>query len=348
VNEIYDLKSYQEWQYDPEDMKKIESALDAYPNVYPLLRQAAECPDLDFKLDYNLPPTKLLAAILDQNNSSSLRTPARYLLARAKLLIFQKNGNEALQSAIIMLQLSRKAEHEPLIINYLVAKVVEDMALDCANEILQSGPVTDNMKSALETELSLHDAIRPYQQVLKSERAYGLDCFRHEIPHLWIMYRIWQLSVLDVFDEYLNCSLQQYSVCAGINKQHATSKSSLKVFAALLRPAIHQALLSAYRSQALARALRIINALQRKAPHDGDKIPTMAELGLPGEVGIDPYNGKVMIIKKLPEGWLVYSVGENLKDDGGKVEEESDNRPLDVGFGPKTAKQQLQEKEPTR
>ena len=86
----------------------------------------------------------------------------------------------------------------------------------------------------------------------------------------------------------------------------------------------------------MVRAIRILNALQKKAPIDSDKIPTMAELGLPDDVGIDPFNGKTMIIKKLPEGWLVYSVGENLQDDGGKVEEESDNKPLDVGFGPKT------------
>ena len=94
-------------------------------------------------------------------------------------------------------------------------------------------------------------------------------------------------------------------------------------------------MISAYRSQALVRAVQIINALQKKSPIDGDKIPTMAELGLPDEAGIDPFNGEPMIIKKLPDGWLVYSVGENLKDDGGKVEEEANGPPLDVGFGPK-------------
>jgi hypothetical protein len=116
--------------------------------------------------------------------------------------------------------------------------------------------------------------------------------------------------------------------------------------AAMSIPAFKSALVCAYRNQAMVRAIRILSALQKEAPIDSDKIPTMAELGLPGEVGIDPFNGKPMIIKKLPQGWLVYSVGENLQDDGGKVEEEPNGPPLDVGFGPKTSTEETLEKEP--
>ena len=92
------------------------------------------------------------------------------------------------------------------------------------------------------------------------------------------------------------------------------------------------------------RAIRIINALQKKVSADGNNIPTMVELALPDEIGIDPFNGKPMIIKKLPEGWLVYSVGKNLKDDGGKFETGPNGEQLDIGFGPKTAKPQTQKK----
>ena len=113
-------------------------------------------------------------------------------------------------------------------------------------------------------------------------------------------------------------------------------------------PALKSALVCAYRNQAMIRAIRILNALQKKAPINTDKIPSMTELGLPDEVGIDPYNGKPMIIKKLPEGWLVYSVGDNLKDDGGQVEEKAGGKPLDVGFGPKIPSPQPQEKEPSK
>jgi hypothetical protein len=49
-------------------------------------------------------------------------------------------------------------------------------------------------------------------------------------------------------------------------------------------------------------------------------------------VTIDPFNGKSLIVKKAPEGWMVYSVGSDLVDNGGKL----DGR-TDVGAGPNSA-----------
>ncbi len=349
VNEVYDLKSFQEWQYYPEDLKKIKDALDAYPKVYPLLQQVVERPDFDSKLDYNLPPSKLLGAICDQNNSGFIRAPERYLLARAKLLIFQGDRDEAMRSVILICRLSRQAEHEPLITNYLVSRAVEGIALECANEVLQSGPVGDQIRADLEAELSLHGSMRNFRTALKSERAFSMDCFRHELPRPWILSNLWQISTLDLYEQYLNYSLHPYSDWAAEEDiQQAKSKSIFNMFVELARPAYRSALISAYRCQAWVRAVRIINALQKKSPLDGDKIPTMTELGLPDEVGVDPFNGKPMIIKKLPEGWLVYSVGENLKDDGGKVKRVEDGPLLDIGLGPKTPAPQSQEKESSK
>jgi hypothetical protein len=350
VNEVYDLKSYQDWCYDPEDMKKIKDTLDAYPKVYPLLQQAAACPDFDSKIDYNLPPRKLMDAILDQMNSGFSRTPGRYLLARAKLSIFQNDREEALRSVILQLQLSRQLEREPLILtNYLVTIATKHVALECSNEILQSGPVGDQARAALDAELSLHGSMDKCRTALKHERAFSMDMLIHELPQPFLLANQWRLYSLNMFEEFLKYSSKPLSDWVS-NSYVQPQKSGLALYNPITMsiPGLKAALVGAYRNQAMVRAIRIINALQKKAPADGDKIPTMAELGLPDEVGIDPFNGKNMIIKKLPQGWLVYSVGENLKDDGGKVDEEPNGPPLDVGFGPKTAKPQSQEKEPAQ
>ncbi len=60
-------------------------------------------------------------------------------------------------------------------------------------------------------------------------------------------------------------------------------------------------------------------------------MPKLSELGLPAEATIDPFNGEPLHVKRLPQGWLVYSVGRNLQDDGGKLDDNSD-----IGVGPPT------------
>ena len=46
----------------------------------------------------------------------------------------------------------------------------------------------------------------------------------------------------------------------------------------------------------------------------------LADLDLPREATIDPFTRRALIVKHVEDGWRVYSVGENLVDDGGRFE----------------------------
>jgi hypothetical protein len=343
-----DLKyNDKEDRFEVQEMPRLDEALKAYPNIYPLLEKAAMAADFDFQVDLSLKPHDYLQKCLDE--LTLIRSGARYLGYRAEVLLSKGDRETTVQTAIVLLKLTRQLDRKPLILtSFLVSNAMKGIALMDAHRALQSGAITDKTREALNAELLLHDCLGQFRNSFITERAFSLDSFRYDIPHPWIISNIWQLSILDVFDEYLNYSSQPYSAWADKNNQRATIKSSLKVLAELFRPAVNQALIAAYRSQALIRALRIINALQKKSPPEGGKIPTMAELGLPDEVGVDPFNGKPMIIKKLPEGWLVYSVGTNLRDDGGNFERGEDGQPIDVGFRPKPAAKEPQENKPDK
>ncbi len=348
VNAVYDLKSLwsNESGYEPEDMKKTKETLEAYPKIYPILLQAAACPEFNLPLDYAQGP-KFIDSLLN-DNFVPLRNTTRYLYVKTESLIYQGNRDEAVGVVILMLQLPRLAEREPLLNNYWVTRAVENIALGCANDALQAGPISKQSRADLDKELSLHGSMEIVRHALKTERAFSLDRFNHEIPWSLFSYHR-QLGVLNAYEEYLNYSLKPYSDWANEDDlKGATPETNFNTLAELLRPALRGTLMATYRNQAWVRAIRIINALQVKAPADSDKVPTMAELGLPDEVGVDPFNGKPMIIKKLPKGWLVYSVGKNLKDDSGKFGTSGENPPLDVGFGPKTPAPQSQEKEPSQ
>src|SRR5580704_12817167 len=49
----------------PADQKTVKAAFASYPNVIPLLEQAAACPDYDAQLDYTLPSEEFLSKMLD-------------------------------------------------------------------------------------------------------------------------------------------------------------------------------------------------------------------------------------------------------------------------------------------
>ena len=96
-------------------------------------------------------------------------------------------------------------------------------------------------------------------------------------------------------------------------------------------PAIKAAYNAVARVKALIRSLRVLNALQTHVPTGSDAVPKLTDLGLPAKAITDPFNGEPLHVKKTPQGWLVYSVGPNLKDDGGKVDDPNNG---DVGVGP--------------
>jgi hypothetical protein len=329
------LSEFQENRFKPEEMNKIKDTLDAYPKIYPLLQQAAACPAFDFQINYKLPPSQVIRKLLFDGNASSMHSVKRYFRARALLQTYNGDRDEAMRSVLLLLQLTRQMDCEKQIyINYLIIIAIKNIAIECANEILQSGPIEDQTRAALDGELSLHKPIKDFQSSLKAERAYCLDSIKSDFGKS-IFINKWLLSILDIFDELMECTSQPYSDC--LNAEIMQQASTISKFTIIpdiskaLLPGLKSTLVAPYRVQAMMNSLRIMNVLQKIQIKDGDRMPTMAELGLPRETGVDPFNGKKMIIKKLPDGWTVYSVGENLKDDGGTF----DDKNTDVGFGPK-------------
>jgi hypothetical protein len=341
-------------RYKSEEIKTLQDAIAAYPDIDPLLQKAADCPEFGLQWDFNSGSKKYIQQLNNEPLWGAFWTSIKYIDARANVLLFQGKRDEALQSAVLLLQLSRRMELEPLC--YLISLKMTAAAIDCANEVLQSGPVGDEYRKKWDAELALHGSTDKYLEYLQTHQAIDLDFVRERYPSPYSSFgqrNEAQLAVLGLYEAFCGYIAKPFSECAGSELMQIYDPGRfVKTFPQYfysakyeVLPKLQQALRETYRSQALIRSMRILNALQKINPGESNANPTITELGLPDDVGIDPFNGKPMIIKKLPEGWLVYSVGENLQDDGGKVEEELKNGPLDVGFGPKTAKPQLKEKE---
>jgi hypothetical protein len=212
--------------------------------------------------------------------------------------------------------------------------------VETANHVLRSGATSDSPRQALDRELALGDSVKGYRWALKTDAAFGLDSFRSfPLGNSWLGAAYWdreRLAYLDAIDQRLNDADQPFYALSANEKR---SNVAAGVFANLLTPALDATRLAMEQSRARTRALRVLLALQRQPDPDKTPAADLSDLGLPTDATTDPFTGKPLLVKKLPEGWLIYSVGEDLQDDGGKVDEDTQGRQgSDVGLGPIASK----------
>jgi len=318
----YPKKGYSTGTLSPADQERLEKLFAAYPKLMPLLEQAADCPDSDPQLDGTLPTTRFLEPYMEHSNKHRLLY--RVLRARSALLLSKGRADDALATQVLTLRLTRHWRREPMIIGYLVTIACEQVAMDGVNQVLQAGPVSSSARQALDTELALHDTTEGYNWALRSERSWSLSSVR-ELPgsSFWLTRGFANelaLGLIDVFDRYLEKGSRPYAEVVSDKRPASTPSGGPNLYGALVRllePSLAAVREPAERTRALSRSLRVLNALQARVRHGSDGVPKLTDLGLPEQATIDPYNGKPLHVKKLPEGWMVYSVGSNLVDDGG-------------------------------
>jgi hypothetical protein len=330
----YPKRGYPTGELTPAEQEKLEKLFAAYPGVMPLLEQAADCPDSDPQLDTTRLPSHYLEPYM--NHSTKHRALIRVSRARSAWLLSRGRADEALAGQIVILRLTRHWRREPLLIGYFITAVCEQSAMDEANRVLQRSPVSPAARQALDTELALHDSMEGYTWALRSERAFNLSSFQ-EIPGagFWLTRGFSNhlaLRLLDLYARHLDDASRPYAQVIAGWKSDPPRGGGLNPYGplvTLLQPGLASSREPADRVRAMSRSLRILNALQVRVPSGGDKVPQLNDLGLPAETTIDPFNGRPLRVEKVPEGWMVYSVGSNGVDDGGKLDQRTD-----VGVGP--------------
>ncbi|MCA9267858.1 MAG: hypothetical protein KDA41_05280, partial [Planctomycetales bacterium] len=96
----------------------------------------------------------------------------------------------------------------------------------------------------------------------------------------------------------------------------------------LLVPALQSVGKASDRESARIRVLRVLLAAE------GTTAPDINKLDLPPEVTADPYVANMQLqLNGSGDDIVVYSVGANGIDDGGKFDQ-ADGQPLDIGYGP--------------
>jgi hypothetical protein len=321
----------------PTMQQGIRDALANHPTAIPLLLQACNSPEYDWHYDYdagtqyNGRETSFLDQCLDSDSVGYKRDVFRVLYYHTLLLASEGKTEESLQTCRAMLRLAKFFAQDPMLVNYLVADAVYSIVtFNAINQVLRSGPLTPETHAALDAALADLDLEHQFRQAMMSERAYSVQCFQ-EMSEVWKVILLTRfddrLVYLSLFDQVAKDSNRPFD--AKLRSELAAMGATGGVFSNLILPALENGRESLARTQAKQRILRVLNLLVQRDP-TGKNGLTIEQLGLPVEATVDPFDGKPLRIKHTGAGWLVYSVGKNLQDDGGKLDDDR----TDVGVGP--------------
>ncbi|WP_442481368.1 hypothetical protein [Aeoliella sp. SH292] len=317
-----------------EQAAAMRAILDRYPDLEQQIHDAMAAPHYASTADFSLAFNPFLEAQLER--MQKLRTFARFVNWRVQTLLAEGKHQEAVDWSLSLLEFSALVKGEPAIVSYLVTIAIRNIAFQDLHQALLTGPTdaatharVDEVLKRLENETNL-------EKVLRTERALSItasiDQGWNQAPPVlgnmlgWPIKQFF-LPPIELYDEIIPLANVPYPKArkefeAGGTVAVPTGRG---VLADLLVPSLEAAMRSSARDVALIRSLRVLNALQLA----GEDAQGLADINLPAEATTDPFTGKPLIVKKTDQGWLVYSVGEDLKDDGGKFDLAEDN-----GFGP--------------
>ncbi len=341
--ELWANDGFKQWSLSsgpmPSECQKIvKAAIEAHPKVIQLLQRAAGCQGYNPDFDYTLSREGFLETQLFPR-MVGIRACGRVLRPLVYLLVAEGKYDDAARTGLLLFPLARHFDHNPTINSYLVALVIRGVAVDSVSFVLQSGPTSQNVRNAIDSELALDNCMAGFVWAVKSERAYGIESFgTFPFRNSWLVNRgRWnhqELDYLDTVREFLPIASELPPYRRGeetIRQIEAQRGISTGVFAKQCLGLFGASYEAVTRTRAQIRCLRVLNALQTHVSVGSDEVPKLSKLGLPAETTTDPFTGEPLKVKKTPRGWLVYSVGMNLRDDGGKIDYPSNS---DVGVGP--------------
>ncbi|TWU42242.1 hypothetical protein Poly41_05380 [Novipirellula artificiosorum] len=305
-------------QFDEGSMLVAKSIVQEFSELNEALRKASRLPAYQPDLDYSHGPSPFMDQLIDQEISP--RTITRALYGHGLMSLADGKTDDAVEDAIAILRWSDHVARQPLLLNHLVGTALYMQGIQLSGRCLYAGDASPAAREMLLQACSNESKLLAnYEMTLDTERAFGISSF-DSFPGSRFMLMLGELAAyLDVVSEFQSFSEKP----TGIAPDQPTSAS---IFAGSSWSALQQGLVSLRRKQALSRTVRILAAWQDAGGEIGT---TLTELDLPEAVTTDPYDGSQMKWKGVGDTIAIYSVGRDMIDDEGSIE---DGR--DIGIEP--------------
>jgi len=317
----------------------LRRALSRYDTVIPLVEEAASRPDCRFPIGWEK------SGALDASfpHLHLLRDISRILSANALLSIHQNRLADAAHCVDLGYAISDATTYRPTLLASLYRCTEIHLASDALRELLASGRLSSQDALRIMDRLAHIDLSSSLKDALEVERAMGIWIYDHlrddpasitaatgssslarthgsgPLVHLWM--DLDEGYYLTKMRQYIDCSSQPYRDLAQTGKlADPSDMPKYAMLSAICLPLVQGQWRIRDEAQARINGSRIVLALaiyhnQHKTyPVDLNEVSGL----LGGKLPIDPFSGKAYLYKRQGSGCILYSIGPDLKDDGGK------------------------------
>jgi len=323
-----------------EELQKGKRIIESneFKNVFNLLEKAVNMP-CRFNIEYGGPKTLL-------SHLSRLRNLAGYTCAKIFFCLKDKKYDEAIKFAKIGLKIGDSLKDEPTLTSQLTRFAIDKITMKSINSIFNDKEIKisedkyreilsilnekeTDISKALNEEMVMVIFWKPWKEmeygkfkriiwfmslpVIKNDYIFYLSCF----PNIIEISQKPYYSVKRDIEKLEDSKLKIYNNRLGFIKHIYSS--------AILTPILEKSIVQKTCYSAYIDTFKIVVGLKTykqkygKYPERLDKL--VPEI-LPSLL-VDPFTGNEFIYKREKDGFLIYSLGENRKDDGGMLDDKT-------------------------
>jgi hypothetical protein len=282
---------------------------------------------------------------------SPMKQVAHLLQAETLVALEERDSRRAVGAIKTILAESRSLASEPLLISQLVSYAIDTIAFNTTEFVLNGMQLNDGELQELSTAFAKADDTNRLPLALIGERAIFIGTLQNPQALLTsaagpgssssgadaFTELTWPLIRLTGFFERdfgfgmdaltTNIALarlpdpQRFIARTNWDVVEARAHENHYVLSGLLLPAFAKAITRDTDNRARARVAQVVMAVERhRLAHNGELPDTTATLApnLIMKIPADPFDGQPLRFKRLESGYMVYSVGPDAEDDGGK------------------------------